>query len=288
MDESWQTISINGGAVLAELPGMYSGEVEEDGTICYVPEDEPGLLAIRISALTFEKEGVETESIDLAADMIAERRAEDCDVKRAGDKAWHDEERSSEEDGTPIWLHFWTVGFRNMNIIISFCCDLAMRSNERVLKAEAMISEMIPTVRMRPGKSALTKLEVNGLNEQRVVVCDVLRERYGIYQAPKLRSDLAILQNLVDDRVFSPEQEYEWKCVGVVFGDVIAAELGLEWIMHCGEFGVELALNGGGTSITVFPRTMILKRIENGEEMDLAFVLEKLAESVEQLKRDGC
>jgi hypothetical protein len=288
MDESWQTISINGGAVLAELPGVYLGEVEEDGTICYVPEDEPGLLAIRISALTFEKEGVETESIDLAADMIAERRAEDCEVKRAADKAWHEEQKTSEEDGTPIWLHFWTVGFRNMNIIISFCCDLAVRNDERVLKAEAMISEMIPTVRMRPEKSALTKLEANGLDEQREVVCDVLRERYGIYQAPKLRSDLAMLQNLVGDPVFSPEQKYEWQCVGVVFGDVVAAELGLEWIMQFDEYGAEPALNLAGTSITLFPRTMILKRIENGEEMDLAFVLEKLAESVKQLKRDGC
>src|SRR4051812_40511393 len=114
MDASRQTISINGGAVLAELPGEFLGVVEEDGTICYVPEDEPELLAIRISTLTVEKKDGETASIDLAADMLAERRVKDFDVKRAGDKAWYEEERSSQENGTPIWLHFWTIAYKNM------------------------------------------------------------------------------------------------------------------------------------------------------------------------------
>jgi hypothetical protein len=234
-----------------------------------------------------EKKDAQTASIDLAADMV-EERGKEYEVKRAGDKAWYEDERSSEENGEPIWLHFWTIGYRNMNIIVSFCCDLAVKNDERVSKAEAVISEMIPTLRMRSEKSALTRLEVNELDQQRAVVCDVLRERYGVYQVPQLRSDMGTLQTLVDDRVFSPEQEHEWQCVGVVFGDVVAAKLGLEWIMQCDEYGVEPALNLAGTSITLFPRTMILKRIENGEEMDLAFVLEKLAESVEQLKRDGC
>ena len=63
--------------------------------------------------------------------------------------------------------------------------------------------------------------------------------------------------------------------------------LGLEWIAHCDEFGVEAALNLPGTSITLFPRTMILKRVEKGEGVDLTELLTSLRQATDDMRDRG-
>jgi hypothetical protein len=133
-----------------------------------------------------------------------------------------------------------------------------------------------------PGREAKSHPEVAFLAERRKVIRDVLKNRYGIDRLPASKAELPVLQNLVDDGVFGPEQDYEWRCFGVALGDVVAAEFGLEWIARCDERGAEPALRLSGTSFLVFPQTMLLEPLERNESIDLLHLVDCLQESIRE------
>jgi hypothetical protein len=283
-----QTVAIGDGSTLIQLPDMFELDIEDDGTLCAAPSIQPDILTLRFSVLTVTpKESAQAAKVNVAATIIDGARAKGREEHTAQDKAWYSEDQDSEQDGVPIWLRFWYVGFRNKTIIVSLCCEAESKGHALVNEMLTLIPELIPTISQRSEKSSLTRTEVAQLDQQRHLISKRLRESYDVYSLPMLRSDLNTLQRLVDDKPFSIEQEYEWSCAGVVFGDVIASELGLDWIAQCDEYGVEPALNYNKTSITVFPRPMILKRVEKGERADLIFLLDQLAKSVDEMRSKG-
>jgi hypothetical protein len=54
--------------------------------------------------------------------------------------------------------------------------------------------------------------------------------------------DLPVLQRLIDDRAFSKTQTYELQSLGIAFGDVLASELRLQWVMVTDEYGTDPTL----------------------------------------------
>lgn len=289
MSKHESTVAIGNGSIVLALPNWLSFEVEKDGTICTFLTEMPNLLALRFTSLTVEaKAPQETSKIDLAPEVLSAGKQKGLKSVLAEGKAWYYEDQDSQENGQQIWLRFWHVGYRNNRIIISLCCDSQSRQNTQVQKTMAVVPQLIAGLNTRNEKSPLTSQEHELLDRQREVVENLLRAKYNTYALPKLKSDLPLLQQLINDHVFSPEQKYEWSCIGVAFGDVVANELGLNWIAQCDEYGTEPALNLENTSITLFPRTMILKRVEKSEYPDLQFLLGKLKESIDDLRRKGC
>ena len=108
------------------------------------------------------------------------------------------------------------------------------------------------------------------LNKQRAVVAAAAKKRFGSSELMKQKSDLAILQRMIDDHVFDRTQTYELQCLGVAFGDVLASEFPLKWVMVTDEYGTDPTLRYKATSIQINALTMISKRIEKGDPVDLA------------------
>jgi uncharacterized protein DUF3806 len=100
-------------------------------------------------------------------------------------------------------------------------------------------------------------------------------------------ADLVLLQRLLDRRGLKPTQTYELQCVGVAFGNVLAREAGLHWIMVTDEYGHDPALQYQRSSLIVFPLTMISKRVEAGEPVDLARLLAAMRALVKQHAREA-
>jgi len=111
------------------------------------------------------------------------------------------------------------------------------------------------------------------LDRQRAVVAAVVKERYGTLRLTGTGSDLPVLQKMIDDGVFKKSQTYELQCLGVAFGDVLAAELPLRWVMVTDEFGTDPTLRYKSTTLQVNALTMISKRIERDESVDLSYLL---------------
>jgi hypothetical protein len=125
------------------------------------------------------------------------------------------------------------------------------------------------------------------LQQQRAVISDVARRRYGTPGLTGTRADLAVLQRLIDDKVFAKTQTYELQCLGVTFGDVLTSELPLRWVMVTDPFGTDPSLRYKDTTIQINALTMISKRVEDDREANLADLVAGIRYSLNQMVESG-
>jgi len=98
---------------------------------------------------------------------------------------------------------------------------------------------------------------------------------------------LGLVRALLAARVFRAEQTYELECLGIVFGDAMAQEAGLEWAMITDENGRDPVLRVPGSSFLLFPLTMISKRVERGEEVDVFELFEGVLAQLEHVRANA-
>ena len=134
---------------------------------------------------------------------------------------------------------------------------------------------------------ALTEADRQELRDRRAVVERFLgdedsKRKYGT-AAGKLGTVRAVLQAGLFDR----DQTYELQCLGVILGDAFVQELRMEWVMVDDPDGRDPAVRMPNTTIILFPLTMLSKRIERGEQLDVFQLFNGLAAEIEDLQRRG-
>lgn len=117
--------------------------------------------------------------------------------------------------------------------------------------------------------SPLNAQDIAALNAQRQLIQHYQSTRDLLEKYPTVAGKLGTLRSLLDVRQFQPEQTYELQAMGVVLGDVFVQDMGFEWVMVSDEYGRDPALQYRNSSILLFPLTMISKRIESGEAVDV-------------------
>jgi hypothetical protein len=137
-----------------------------------------------------------------------------------------------------------------------------------------------------PKFTELSSQDAARLDQQRVVVAQAAKHRYGTVSLTKTKADLPILQKLISDKVFSKSQTYELQCLGVTFGDVLASELPLRWTMITDEYGTDPTLRYKNTSININALTMISKRIERDDPVDVYRLVEKTHEALSEAEKN--
>lgn len=80
---------------------------------------------------------------------------------------------------------------------------------------------------------------------------------------------LDVLGAILENGWVRPEETDKLQAMGIAFGDAVAQKLMLDWVTVDDQYGRTPALNWPGTSIVSFPVTMIAKRVEEGEEIDI-------------------
>jgi hypothetical protein len=123
------------------------------------------------------------------------------------------------------------------------------------------------------------------LDQQRAIVAAAAK-RYAMGTLAGTRADLPVLQKMIDNRVFNKSQTYELQCLGVAFGDVLSSELPLRWVMATDEYGTDPTLRFKKTTIQVNALTMISKRIERDEPVDLAKLLRITREQLRRYEQN--
>jgi len=96
-----------------------------------------------------------------------------------------------------------------------------------------------------------------------------------------------MIRELLAAKVYRPYQTYELQCLGIVLGDVFVQELKMEWIMVEDKSGRDPAVRVPGTSIILYPFTMISKRVERGEKVDVFDLFNWGAGQVDDMKKKG-
>jgi Domain of unknown function (DUF3806) len=138
-----------------------------------------------------------------------------------------------------------------------------------------------------PRFSELSQDDIARLDRQRAIIAAAIKQRYGVPALRKNASDLAVLQRLIDDKAFAKTQTYELQSLGVAFGDVLASELPLRWVMVTDEYGTDPTLHFKNTTLQINALTMISKRVERGESVDLDDLLRATREYLKRFSKTG-
>ena len=156
------------------------------------------------------------------------------------------------------------------------------RRGLRLFLAVLALACLAPATAQPPEKriSALSPLDRQYMEQQRQLVNELTLANYG-GRCCRREADLDYLQRLLDDRLVTGDQTQELQAMGLVMGDLLAAELDLHWVVYEDAKGRSRALQLDETDNFLFPVTMISRRREAG---DLTPVLEIYRGAVEALE----
>jgi hypothetical protein len=147
-------------------------------------------------------------------------------------------------------------------------------------------SQSSPKQQAVPKFTELSQDDVASLDKQRALVASAAKQRFGVSGLARTKVDLPVLQRLIDDHAFDKTQTYELQSLGVALGDVMASELPLRWMMVTDEFGTAPTLRYKDTTIQVNALTMISKRIERDEKVNVSRLLEITREQLPKFQKE--
>jgi hypothetical protein len=131
-----------------------------------------------------------------------------------------------------------------------------------------------------PRIGELSMLDRQFMLQQRELLSDLVARQYGRQFTGATDNDLELLQRLLDDRVVRAEQTRELQAMGVIMGDLLAADLGLDWVIYEDSLGRSRALRYGDTDNFLFPMTMISRRREVDNRTPVADIYRKAEETM--------
>ena len=106
-------------------------------------------------------------------------------------------------------------------------------------------------------------------------------------QYDSLEGKLRLLDTIVRSKWIERNETVKLQCLGITLGDAVVQEFAMRWVTVEDEYGRDPAVELPGTSILVFPLTMISKRIEQGEEVDIYDLFDGLCTKVREMKANG-
>jgi hypothetical protein len=102
-----------------------------------------------------------------------------------------------------------------------------------------------------------------------------------------VEAKLVLLDTILSNGWVEPAETVKLQALGVAFGDALVQTLGLKWVAIDDEYGCDPALVLEGTSVKVFPLTMISKRIEDGEAVNVRELLADTCAAIRDIVGDA-
>ncbi len=124
---------------------------------------------------------------------------------------------------------------------------------------------------------------INRLESQR----DWVRNHYtpdSITKYETIEGKLNLLDVIIKSDWIQKNETYKLQCLGISLGDIIVQDLKFRWIEVEDNYGIDPAIKLENTSIILFPLTMISKRIEKGEKVNIFDFYSLIKSNVDDLK----
>jgi hypothetical protein len=122
------------------------------------------------------------------------------------------------------------------------------------------------------------------LGTQRREIAALIARSLGILELKEDRTDLGVIQNLINKKVILKDDVRTWQSLGIIFGDVLEKEFGLDWVSYEDNLGASKALRWRETENYVFPVTMFSKRVQFDEKIDVRSVFNDVGADIESFK----
>jgi hypothetical protein len=141
---------------------------------------------------------------------------------------------------------------------------------------ELSVASSMATEPVIPVFAALSTQALVELSDARGFVSQTVVELLGA-STSQSESDLSVLQALVDHDAMRNAKFEAWVTLGIAFGDALIASVpGLRWCLVTDQFGTHAALQFKQKALSISAPTMLWKRVERGEPIDLAHMTREL------------
>ena len=141
---------------------------------------------------------------------------------------------------------------------------------------------------MPPGGQKIEPLNANdttSIAQQRGVIVRYLGgDTTNLRKYQTVAGKLGLLRTMLERGVFQPTQTYELQCMGIVLGDALVQHCGVVWRAVEDQYGRDPCVQIPGSTVVLFPLTMISKRIEKGEPADVFDIFNKSSAKIEELR----
>ena len=116
------------------------------------------------------------------------------------------------------------------------------------------------------------------------MINDLAAQNFGGRLSGNKDNDLSLLQRLLDKHLVRPDQTLELQAMGVVMGDLLAADLDMHWVIYEDRVGRSRALRYKDSAEYLFPATMISRRQEADNHTPVAEIYQKAHAIIAQRK----
>ena len=138
---------------------------------------------------------------------------------------------------------------------------------------------------MKQKVQAPSEEDINGIARHIFAGRDLVERSYGSQGSFGSLRDLDLIQGLLDRGIVGSEDTFELQAFGLMLGQVVVKHVkDMDWCMVEDELGRTPALRYKETSLIVFPMTMVSKRVEDEEEIDLREIFDLLVKKIEEIK----
>jgi len=127
----------------------------------------------------------------------------------------------------------------------------------------------------------LSYLDRHYMTQQRAAVMELTTGNLGRRINGDTDNDLELLQSLLDRDIVTPDMTRELQAMGIVLGDLLAKDLGMDWVVYEDPLGRSRALRYRDTDNYLFPATMIARRQEGGATTSIADIYRKAYLSID-------
>ena len=132
--------------------------------------------------------------------------------------------------------------------------------------------------------SNLTIVDRQYMEQARTMINDLAAQNFGSRLSGNQDNDLSLLQRLLDKHLVRPDQTLELQAMGVVMGDLLAADLDMHWVIYEDRVGRSRALRYKDSAEYLFPATMISRRQEADNHTPVAEIYQKAHAIIAQRK----
>lgn len=130
--------------------------------------------------------------------------------------------------------------------------------------------------------SSPTHADIEQMAAQRQLIERYLADELSRQKYKTPAGKLGTLRAMLAASIFDATQTHELQSMGIVLGDVFVQDMGFHWVIVEDSNGRDPALQYLDTSVILYPLTMISKRIERGETVDVFDLYNGIADLAQQ------
>jgi hypothetical protein len=126
----------------------------------------------------------------------------------------------------------------------------------------------------------LSNVDLEFMAQQREILQDLAARNLGRQFSGDRSRDLDLLQTLLDKQLVRSDQVRELQAMGVIMGDLLAAQMDMHWVIYEDREGRSRALRYRDSDNFLFPVTMIARRREVGNQTSVADIYRKAVDII--------